>query len=309
VHPEAYPVVRTHPGRPARPARWQQLLGNADVLKRARRRQVHRRAFGLPTVQRHPQGTGEARPRPAPEFKTAAFQEGVEDLKDLKPGMQLEGVVTNVTNFGAFVDIGVHQDGLVHISALSEKFVKDPREVVKAGDIVKVKVLEVDLARKRIALTMRHAGADQCPTRPARRTLAHGFQGSFSELYPRLRRASGASACAWAATFPAELQADACASSVRRDQPAGNCTVAALRRSSRAFIDQRARRRSRPALRLRTRCPTSPKSATAKSAAQTLADRLPAGRRQPRTEKHCSRWSSIPTSVKARCSPRAPVAP
>jgi uncharacterized protein len=92
---------------------------------------------------------------PRPEFKTATFKDGVEALKDLQPGMILEGVVTNVANFGAFVDIGVHQDGLVHVSALANKFVKDPREVVKAGDIVKVKVLEVDIPRKRIALTMR----------------------------------------------------------------------------------------------------------------------------------------------------------
>lgn len=92
---------------------------------------------------------------PRPEFKTATFQDGVEDLKDLEPGMILEGVVTNVTNFGAFVDIGVHQDGLVHISALSEKFVKDPREAVKAGDVVKVKVMEVDIPRKRVGLSMR----------------------------------------------------------------------------------------------------------------------------------------------------------
>jgi len=92
---------------------------------------------------------------PRPEFKTATFKEGIESLKDLQPGMMLEGVVTNVANFGAFVDIGVHQDGLVHVSALANRFVKDPREVVKAGDIVRVKVLEVDLSRKRIALTMR----------------------------------------------------------------------------------------------------------------------------------------------------------
>src|SRR6185312_13104687 len=92
---------------------------------------------------------------PRPEFKSAVFQEGIEDLKDLAPGMILEGVVTNVTNFGAFVDIGVHQDGLVHISMMSERFVKDPRELVKAGDVVKVKVLEVDMQRRRIALTMR----------------------------------------------------------------------------------------------------------------------------------------------------------
>src|SRR6185312_8847831 len=92
---------------------------------------------------------------PRPEFKTATFQEGVEDLKDLRAGMLLEGVITNVTNFGAFVDVGVHQDGLVHVSMLANRFVKDPREVVKAGDIVKVKVLEVDLQRRRIALTMK----------------------------------------------------------------------------------------------------------------------------------------------------------
>jgi len=92
---------------------------------------------------------------PRPEFKFAEFMDGVEEIKDLKLNMVLEGVITNVTNFGAFVDVGVHQDGLVHISAMSENFIKDPREVVKAGDIVKVKVMEVDVARKRIALSMR----------------------------------------------------------------------------------------------------------------------------------------------------------
>ena len=92
---------------------------------------------------------------PRPEFKAARFADGIEDIKDLKPGMILEGVVTNVAAFGAFVDIGVHQDGLVHISALSDTYVKDPRDVVKAGDIVKVRVLEVDIPRKRIALTRR----------------------------------------------------------------------------------------------------------------------------------------------------------
>ena len=92
---------------------------------------------------------------PRPEFRTAAFKEGVQAIGDLTPGMQLEGVVTNVANFGAFVDIGVHQDGLVHVSQLADRFVKDPREVVKAGDIVNVRVVEIDLARKRIALTMK----------------------------------------------------------------------------------------------------------------------------------------------------------
>src|SRR5690606_1349806 len=110
---------------------------------------------GLPTVTDILQELEKPGRDPRPEFKTAEFQEGVEDLKDLQLGMILEGVVTNVTNFGAFVDIGVHQDGLVHISALSEKFIKDPREAVKAGDVVKVKVMEVDIPRNRIALSMR----------------------------------------------------------------------------------------------------------------------------------------------------------
>ena len=105
---------------------------------------------------------------PRPEFKTATFMEGVEKISDLKPGMMLEGVVTNVAAFGAFVDVGVHQDGLVHISALSDSFVKDPRAVVKPGDIVRVKVLEVDKARKRIALTMRMS--DPVEKKPATRS-------------------------------------------------------------------------------------------------------------------------------------------
>ena len=110
---------------------------------------------------------------PRPEFRTAAFKDGVQAIGDLAPGMQLEGVVTNVANFGAFVDIGVHQDGLVHVSQLADRFVKDPREVVKAGDIVKVRVVEVDLPRKRIALTMklqdRGAGRQCGSTRGTRR--------------------------------------------------------------------------------------------------------------------------------------------
>ena len=111
--------------------------------------------FGLPTVQDILGELEKPGRDPRPEFRTASFRDGVEDLKDLQPGMLLEGVVTNVANFGAFVDIGVHQDGLVHVSMLSNRFVKDPREVVKAGDVVKVKVLEVDVPRKRIALSMK----------------------------------------------------------------------------------------------------------------------------------------------------------
>ena len=111
--------------------------------------------FGLPTVTDILRELEKPGRDPRPAFKTAVFKDGVETLKDLKPGMILEGTVTNVAAFGAFVDIGVHQDGLVHISAMSKTFVKDPREVVKPGDIVKVKVLEVEIERKRIALTLR----------------------------------------------------------------------------------------------------------------------------------------------------------
>ncbi len=110
---------------------------------------------------------------PRPEFKTATFQEGVDKIADLKPGMQLEGVVTNVAAFGAFVDVGVHQDGLVHISELSDQFVKDPREVVKAGDVVKVRVKDVDVARKRIALTMKSGAIDRSGEAGARARAPH----------------------------------------------------------------------------------------------------------------------------------------
>ncbi|WP_462380328.1 Tex family protein [Pseudomonas sp. Marseille-QA0892] len=153
VHPETYPLVQriaTDTGRDIR-----SLIGDTAFLKRLDPKQFTDETFGLPTVTDILGELDKPGRDPRPEFKTAEFQDGVETLKDLKPGMTLEGVVTNVTNFGAFVDIGVHQDGLVHISALSEKFVKDPREVVKAGDIVKVKVMEVDIPRNRVGLTMR----------------------------------------------------------------------------------------------------------------------------------------------------------
>jgi uncharacterized protein len=132
-----------------------ELIGDLKRLRSLDPRKYTDERFGLPTVQDILQELEKPGRDPRPEFKTASFRDGVEDLKDLEPGMQLEGVVTNVTNFGAFVDIGVHQDGLVHISALSERFVRDPHQVVKAGDVVRVKVLEVDVPRKRIALTMR----------------------------------------------------------------------------------------------------------------------------------------------------------
>ncbi|TXH13824.1 MAG: RNA-binding transcriptional accessory protein [Gammaproteobacteria bacterium] len=153
VHPEAYPVVErilAHCGRDVR-----QVMGESSFLASLKPEQFTDARFGVPTVRDILRELDKPGRDPRPEFRAARFEEGVEDIKDLKPGMVLEGVVSNVAAFGAFVDLGVHQDGLVHVSALSTKFVKDPREVVKAGDIVKVKVIEVDLARKRIALTMR----------------------------------------------------------------------------------------------------------------------------------------------------------
>ena len=153
VHPEAYPVVERILADLKRPAR--DLIGDAATLKKLKPSNYTDERFGLPTVRDILAELEKPGRDPRPEFRTAEFKEGIEQIKDLKPGMILEGTVSNVTNFGAFVDIGVHQDGLVHISMLANKFVKDPREVVKAGDVVKVKVLEIDEKRKRIALTMR----------------------------------------------------------------------------------------------------------------------------------------------------------
>ncbi len=153
VHPETYPLVQRIAADTGRDIR--SLIGDSGFLRKLDPKQFTDETFGLPTVTDILKELDKPGRDPRPEFKTAEFQDGVESLKDLKPGMILEGVVTNVTNFGAFVDIGVHQDGLVHISALSEKFVKDPYEVVKAGDIVKVKVMEVDIPRNRVGLSMR----------------------------------------------------------------------------------------------------------------------------------------------------------
>ncbi|NMF97178.1 RNA-binding transcriptional accessory protein [Aromatoleum toluolicum] len=164
VHPEAYPVVQRILAKVSKNVR--ELMGNASFLKTLRPVEFTDERFGLPTVQDILAELEKPGRDPRPEFRTASFRDGVETLKDLAPGMMLEGVVTNVTNFGAFVDIGVHQDGLVHISALSERFVKDPHSVVKAGQVVKVKVLEVDLPRNRIALTMRMSD-EPSATRPA----------------------------------------------------------------------------------------------------------------------------------------------
>jgi len=153
VHPEAYPVVR----RIIKAANTdiKGLIGNAAMLRALSPRNFVNDTFGLPTVTDILRELEKPGRDPRPAFKAAVFMDGVESLDDLRPGMTLEGTVTNVAAFGAFVDIGVHQDGLVHVSAMSKNFVKDPREVVKPGDIVRVKVLDVDKARKRIALTLR----------------------------------------------------------------------------------------------------------------------------------------------------------
>src|SRR5690348_6391456 len=153
VHPESYPVVRrilTATGKGLK-----ELIGDTAALRSLKPAEFADEKFGVPTVTDILAELEKPGRDPRPAFKTATFKEGVEKIGDLQPGMLLEGVVTNVAAFGAFVDVGVHQDGLVHISALSKTFVKDPRDVVKSGDIVRVKVLEVDVARKRISLTLR----------------------------------------------------------------------------------------------------------------------------------------------------------
>jgi uncharacterized protein len=156
VHPEAYPVVQKIMRQSGR--EMQRIIGDQSFLSTLKAVDFTDERFGLPTVKDILLELEKPGRDPRPEFKTATFQEGIEGLKDLQPDMRLEGVVTNVTNFGAFVDIGVHQDGLVHISMLADRFVKDPHTVVKAGDIVQVKVVEVDIPRKRIALSMRQDG-------------------------------------------------------------------------------------------------------------------------------------------------------
>ena len=153
VHPEAYPVVERIVKACGRPVA--QLIGDTATLRNLKLEQFTDERFGLPTVRDIVKELEKPGRDPRPEFKAARFADGVEKISDLVPGMVLEGVVTNVAAFGAFVDIGVHQDGLVHISALADKFVKDPRSVVKVGDVVKVKVMEVDAPRKRIGLTCR----------------------------------------------------------------------------------------------------------------------------------------------------------
>ncbi|ACM25676.1 RNA-binding transcriptional accessory protein [Agrobacterium sp. SHOUNA12C] len=162
VHPEAYGVAKKIVAACGRDLR--SLMGDATALKAVDPRQFIDEKFGLPTVRDIIAELEKPGRDPRPSFKTATFAEGINEISDLKPGMLLEGTVTNVAAFGAFVDIGVHQDGLVHVSQLADRFVKDPHEIVKAGDVVKVKVVDVDAKRKRISLTMRKdGGAEAAP--------------------------------------------------------------------------------------------------------------------------------------------------
>jgi uncharacterized protein len=185
VHPEAYGVARRIVQACGRDIRA--LMGDAQALRRLDPAAFVEGGFGLPTVRDILAELEKPGRDPRPGFVTARLTEGVETMADLKPGMALEGTVTNVTAFGAFVDVGVHQDGLVHVSQLADRFVKDPHAVVKAGDIVKVRVLEVDMPRKRIALTMRSRAEAAAQDRPARDGARDGARGS-----PQTPRAAAA---------------------------------------------------------------------------------------------------------------------
>ncbi|HET9821036.1 MAG TPA: Tex family protein [Burkholderiaceae bacterium] len=200
VHPETYPVVEKIIAATGRPIA--SLMGASDVLRKLRPEALADERFGAITVKDILAELDKPGRDPRPDFKVARFNEGVQDLKDLKPGMALEGTVTNVAQFGAFVDLGVHQDGLVHVSQLANRFVADAREVVKTGDIVKVRVLEVDLARARIALTMRSdagaarpgeggGGGFRAPRRDERAPQERGQpepQGAMAAAFAKLQR-------------------------------------------------------------------------------------------------------------------------
>ncbi|UVE52735.1 Tex family protein [Burkholderia sp. EMB26] len=194
VHPEAYPVVERILAKINK--RIDDVLGNREALSGLSPTEFVDERFGLPTVRDILAELEKPGRDPRPEFKTATFREGVEKVSDLVPGMTLEGVVTNVAAFGAFVDIGVHQDGLVHVSAMSTKFIKDPHEVVKAGQVVKVKVLDVDVKRQRIALTMRLDDDATAPGMPSRGGQDRGNAGRGAARPQRSREPEPAGAMA-----------------------------------------------------------------------------------------------------------------
>ncbi|MFM5243012.1 Tex family protein [Aeromonas media] len=200
VHPESYPVVERILAQLEQTV--DSLLGNSSLLRSLKPADYTDEQFGVPTVTDIIGELDKPGRDPRPEFKTATFRDGVERISDLVPEMVLEGVVTNVTNFGAFVDIGVHQDGLVHISSLTDRFVKDPREVVKAGDIVRVKVLEVDAPRKRISLTMR---LDEKAGQPARKPAESRPSGAGSARPRQEQKQSAPAGGAMGNAFAAAL--------------------------------------------------------------------------------------------------------
>ena len=192
VHPEAYPVVEAIIAGTGKSIR--DLIGQSGFLRTLNPSNYTNEHFGLPTVTDILQELEKPGRDPRPEFKSVAFKAGIEKISDLAPGMRLDGVVTNVANFGAFVDIGVHQDGLVHISHLSDTFIKDPRDAVKTGDLVKVKVLEVDVERKRIALSMKTdtgavaARTERHPSKPAHKPKQPASaQGSMANAFAKAR--------------------------------------------------------------------------------------------------------------------------
>ena len=203
VHPEAYPVVKKILKAAGKPI--EALIGDGATLRGLSPQAFADAEFGLPTVTDIIAELEKPGRDPRPSFRTAAFADGVETIRDVKPGMRLEGVVTNVAAFGAFVDIGVHQDGLVHVSMLADRFVKDPREVVKPGDVVQVRVIEVDAARKRIALSMRSGEAPPrqgqerrdagprpaAPSKPPAKPVAEPA-GALAEALRRAAQAKGA---------------------------------------------------------------------------------------------------------------------
>jgi len=200
VHPEAYPVVQRILERARKSAR--ELIGNREALRRLEARAFVDERFGEPTVRDILAELEKPGRDPRGEFVTASFHEGVERITDLKPGMTLQGVVTNVANFGAFVDVGVHQDGLVHVSELADRFVKDPREVVKAGQVVSVTVLGVDAQRKRIALSMKsgssaQAGAAPLPARKSQPRDERGCGGARVDASSRGAPRAGTPATAF----------------------------------------------------------------------------------------------------------------
>jgi uncharacterized protein len=205
VHPETYPLVRKILAAAKTDIRV--LLGNVTELRKLKPTQFVDATFGLPTATDVLAELEKPGRDPRPAFKTATFQEGVETLSDLKPGVILEGVVTNVAAFGAFVDIGVHQDGLVHISAMSKTFIKDPRSVAKPGDIVRVKVMEIDVARKRVALSMRLDDEATPRAAPDQRASARSREASAPQRARQTTAPPPASDGAFGAALAAAMRA------------------------------------------------------------------------------------------------------